>query len=350
MTGRLSVSALGPCLIVLFAALLACASAETGDASGKKSPSPGTTVAVVDGKAITRDQLEEKAAPQLQQVRQQEYAALQKALDEMVAEQLLDKEAKTQGVTRDALLKKEITDKVPEPGEPEIDQVWEANKDRVGGKTKAQLLPDIVNFLKNQKSQDAQQKFLQSLRAKYKVQILLEPPRVQVSVDDDPTQGPANAPVTIVEFSDFQCPFCSRVEGTLAQVLANYKDKVRFVYRDFPLPIHPHAPKAAEAAQCADEQGKFWEYHRVLYQDQSKLSLADLEATATRLGLDEQKFKTCLSSGKFAAEVSKDTEDAQKAGVRSTPSFFINGIPLVGAQGYQAFADVIDQELARAGK
>jgi protein-disulfide isomerase len=174
------------------------------------------------------------------------------------------------------------------------------------------------------------------------------PARVQVSLDDDPSKGPAAAPVTIVEFSDFQCPFCSQAAGTVKRILENYKDRVRFVFRDFPSPsIHPRAQKAAEAAQCANEQGKYWEYHDALFADQSKLAVADLLVTAERLGLQGDVFKTCLDSGKYAAEVSKDMEEGMKAGVNGTPSFFINGIPVAGAQRYEVFSEIIDRELAR---
>lgn len=330
--------------VALCFVVAACSSATSVGASSKKDTTAlNPAVAMIDGQPITQSELDEKVSQQLYEVRQQ-------ALEQMLAERLLDKEAKVQGVTREALLEKEINAKVTEPTQAEIDQVWEANKARLPGKTKEQVQPEIVKFLKEQKKPPIQQSFLKSLRSKYKVQVLMEPARVAVGVDDDPSRGPAAAKVTIVEFSDFQCPFCSRVEGTVKQVLENYKDKVRFVYRDFPLSMHPLAPKASEAAQCANEQGKFWEYHDALYADQSKLAVADLQATAERLGLKGDAFKTCLESGKFAAEVSKDMQDGTKAGVSSTPSFFINGIPVVGAQGYEAFSEVIDRELAKPGK
>lgn len=344
MTRRSRCVPLAAFLVLCFAAATACSSATSSGGSAKKEAAPPTgAVAIIDGQPITQAQLDERAARQLYEVRQQ-------TLEEMLADQLVEKEAKAQGITKEALMDREVNSKVTAPTQTEIDQVWEANKARMPGKTKEQVTPDIVNFLKGQKAPALQQTFLQGLRTKYKVQVLLEAPRVAVSVDDDPAMGPANAPVTIVEFSDFQCPFCGRVEPTVKQVLEKYKDKVRFVYRDFPLSIHPYAPKAAEAAQCAHAQGKFWEYHDALYADQSKLTVADLESTAGRLGLKADEFKTCLESGKFTAEVNKDVADATKAGVNSTPSFFINGIPLVGAQGFDAFAQVIDQELARPKK
>ena len=341
MIRRSSTLPLAVFLALCFIAATACSSETSpgGASSKKEAAAPTAAVAMIDGQPITQAQLDERAARQLYEIRQQ-------ALEEMLAEQVLDKEAKAQGITREALLAKEVTSKVTDPTQAEIDQSWEANKARMPGKTKEQVAPDIVNFLKQQKAPQLQQSYLQSLRTKYNVQVLLEPPRVVVGVGDYPAKGPAKAPVTIVEFSDYQCPYCGRAEEAVKQILENYKDKVRFVYRDFPLPMHPNAPKASEAAQCAKEQGKFWEYHDALYADQSKLSLTDLQATAERLGLKTEAFKTCLESGKYAAEVSKDVADGQKAGVSSTPFFFINGIPVIGAREYSAFAEIIDRELA----
>jgi len=345
MIRRSSSLPLAASLALCFIAATACSSGMSpgGASSKKEAEAPGSAVAMIDGQPITQAQLDERASRQLYDVRKQ-------MLEEMLAEQVLEKEAQAQGMTREALLAQEVTAKVTDPTPAEIDQVWEANKSRMPGKTKEQVTPDIINFLKGQKAPRIQQTYLQSLRTKYKTQVLLEMPRVDVGVDDDPAKGPAGAPVTIVEFSDFQCPYCSRAEAVVKQILDNYKDKVRFVYRDFPLPMHPNAGKASEAAQCANEQGKYWEYHDALYADQSKLALADLQATAERLGLKAEAFKTCLESGKFAAEVSKDLADGQKAGVGSTPSFFINGVPVVGARDFAAFAEIIDRELAKSKK
>jgi protein-disulfide isomerase len=346
MVSRKTMLFLTVSLLLCFLVASACSSATSGGKKNAPAPSSaaqGGNAATVDGQPISLAQLDERVARQL-------YDARQQALGEMVNETLLEKDAKAQGITTEALLKKEVADKVTEPTPAEIDQVWEANKARMPGKTKEQVTPDIVKWLKDQKAAQLQQTFMQSLRAKYKVQILLEPPRVNVAVDDDPFLGPADAPVTIVEFSDYQCPYCSRAEPVVKQILEKYKGKVKFVYRDYPLSFHPFAAKASEASQCANDQGKFWEFHDALYADQSKLSVPDMEATAGRLGLDAEKFKSCMDTGKYTAEVSKDIADATKAGVNSTPSFFINGVAVVGAQGPEAFSDIIDQELAKSLK
>ena len=173
---------------------------------------------------------------------------------------------------------------------------------------------------------------------------------VQVSVDDDPVKGDKNAPVTIIEFSDFQCPFCGRFYAeTLGQIEEKYikTGKVRFVYRDFPLTsIHPMAQKAAEAAECADEQEKFWEYHNTIFDNQQSLSLDNLKLWAANLGLDTNKFNDCLESNKYADEVNKDANDAVAAGGQGTPFFVINGRPLSGAQPFAAFQAAIESSLA----
>jgi protein-disulfide isomerase len=335
-------------LLLCFLIASAC-SATSGGAGAKKGSPPapavgqGANAATIDGQAITLAQVDSRVAKAI-------YDARQQALGDIVNEALLEKEAKSQGLSTEALVQKEVNAKIAEPTTAEVDQVWEANKARMPDKTKEQVTPDIVKWLKEQKGQQLQQTYIQSLRTKYKVQILLEPPRVMVAVDDDPSLGPADAPVVIVEFSDYQCPFCSRAEPIVKQVLEKYKGKVKFVYRDFPLSFHPFAAKASEASQCANDQGKFWEFHDALYADQSKLAVTDMEATAARLGLNADKFKSCIETGKYTAEVNKDIADATKAGVNSTPSFFINGVAVVGAQGPEAFNDIIDQELAKSLK
>lgn len=175
---------------------------------------------------------------------------------------------------------------------------------------------------------------------------------VEVSVDDDPAVGPEDAAVTIVEFSDFQCPYCARFQAeTLPQILSNYGDQVRFVYRDFPLTsIHANALKAAEASECADDQGKYWEYHDLLFQNQSALDEESLKSYAASLGLETGTFNDCLASGKYTKEVAKDLQDGSNAGVQGTPSFFINGTPIRGAQPFAAFQAAIEAALAEAGE
>jgi len=179
---------------------------------------------------------------------------------------------------------------------------------------------------------------------------LSRPSRITVSADDDPVKGSENAPVAIIEFSDFQCPYCGRFYSqTLPQIEEKYikTGKVKFVYRDYPLSFHQFAQKASEAAECADEQGKFWEYHNKIFENQQSLSIANLKKWALDLSLDSNKFDTCLDSGKYEEEVEKDFQDGSVAGVTGTPAFFINGILLTGAQPFENFRAIIEVELAK---
>jgi protein-disulfide isomerase len=178
-----------------------------------------------------------------------------------------------------------------------------------------------------------------------------QPTQVEVSLDDDPQKGSSSAEITIVEFSDFECPFCGKfVSETLPQIEEQYVDtgKVKLVYRDFPLSFHENAQKTAEAAECADDQGKFWEYHDIIFENQNSLGTSDLEQYAADLGLNTEEFNSCLSSNKHSDEVLKDSQDGQNYGVTGTPTFFIldeNGDvveKIVGAQPFSVFQEIID--------
>lgn len=179
---------------------------------------------------------------------------------------------------------------------------------------------------------------------------MLTAPRIDVKTAGHPELGAKDAPITIVEFSDFQCPFCGRAEPTLKQVREKYGDKVRVIYMDFPLGIHDHALDAASAGRCAGEQGKFWQFHDAMFADQTKLTPADLKANAKKLGLDTAKFNDCLDKGKYKAEIESDLAQGKDLGIDGTPAFFINGRPLTGAQPFEKFQSTIDEELAGGSK
>lgn len=177
--------------------------------------------------------------------------------------------------------------------------------------------------------------------------------KLTISIDDDPIKGDKNAPVTIVEFGDFQCPFCGRFyQQTLPLIEENYikTGKARLVYRDFPLSFHPMAHKAAEAAGCAYKQGKFWEYHDKLFENQRDLSIENFKTWAKELGLNTEEFNNCLDQGLMASEVDNDFNQGVSYGVSGTPTFFINGVKVVGAQPFSVFKQVIDQALQEASQ
>ena len=176
----------------------------------------------------------------------------------------------------------------------------------------------------------------------------LEDP-VAIPVGNAPVRGLGSAPVTLVEFSYFQCPFCKATQGTLKQLHDKYGDKIRVVHMDFPLPFHSHSLDAAKAARCANDQGKFWPFHDALFADQSKLAPADLKATAKTLGMNSTKFDTCFDSAKYDTQIKADQAAGEKVGVDGTPAFFIDGRPLTGAQPAPKFEELIDDELANGG-
>ncbi len=315
--------------------------APAAQASQPAAPDPKSKVAVVGGQSISVEDLA------LKMLNQQEFDARRQVLDNMINEMILTKEAAAVGVEKDALIEKEVTSKVGDPPQSEIDAWYEQNKSRVGNQTKEQIAPQISAVLRSQKMGAAQQTYMTGLRQKYGVKILMEPPRIAVSLDDDASKGPLKAPIIIVEFSDYQCPYCSKAESTVTDVLKKYGDKIHFVYRDYPLSFHQNAEAAAEAAECAKDQGKFWEMHNAMFANQDKLASADLVTTAAGLGLDKDKFKACLDSGQKKQEVQNDFQDGQKYGVTGTPTFFINGIKLVGARDISSFTELIDQELQK---
>ena len=333
--------------LVVLAAVLAAplpARAET-----PATPPPSDVVATIDGEPLSARQLEEAAGARLFQLRTQHYQAQRQVLDDEIARRLLEREAAARKVTVAELLKQEVEAKVAPITEAEQKAFYEQNKARMGEMTEADALKRIEAGLRQQRTGERRAEFIGGLRAKADVRGVVEPPRMKVTVGDDPARGPADAPVTIVEFSDFQCPYCSRATATLKKLDASYPGKIRVVYRDFPLvQIHPNAARAAEAAACADEQGKFWPMHDAMFEHQDKLGEADLKASAAALGLDATAFNRCLDSGRHTARWKVDAAEAERYGVTSTPAFFINGRLVVGAQPYEAFARVVDEELARA--
>jgi len=306
-------------------------------------------VATVAGTPISREDLEKHVKPKLIEIDNQRYEALSEGLDEMISEQLMEKEAKSRNVTTEQLVATEITAKIPDPSDADIQKVYDANKSQLQGQTLDQVKPRIVEFLKQQSGGERQEAFIEELKKKYPTTVALKPPVVNVATAGRPEMGVANAPVTIIEFSDYECPYCKRAHTVVDEVMKKYDGKVKLVYRDYPLPFHEHARPAAEAANCANAQGKFWPYHQKLWAA-SDLNTDKLKAMAGEVGLDQQKFDDCLAKAQFKADIDKDIADGSAVGVTGTPAFFINGRMLSGAQPFEKFKEVIDQELARSSK
>jgi protein-disulfide isomerase len=305
-------------------------------------------VAKVGDKTITRAQLNQEAASALAKVRQQEYDILSQYLDQMVDDLLLEDLAKKEGKTVEQVIDERVEKKVTMPTDEQVQKFYNENPRLVQGQPLDQVKPRIIQQLQQQEKQKLYIDLVDGLAKEATVVVMLDPPRAVVPMDDDPMRGPKDAPVQIVMFSDYECPFCSRVEETMAQVRTKYGEQVVIVFRDFPLSFHKSAQKAAEAAGCAGEQGKFWEYHDKLFANQRALAPANLDQYATELGLDMAKFKACLDSGQRAPEIAADMKAGQALGVTGTPAAFVNGRFVNGAQPLDAFAKIIDDELARA--
>jgi protein-disulfide isomerase len=339
----------GAVVLALMLALAACSTA----AQPIRQQTADDVVATVGGARITLGEVDARAltAPAANfgnlPLAQALYEARRAVLEEMIGNRLIDADAKTRGVERDALVQQEITAKVAAPSDGEVAEWFKANQARVQGATLEQVAAPIRALLTQERTVAARGAYVNRLKASTAVAMTLDPPRVAVSDAGRPSKGPSNAPVQIIEFSDFECPFCFRANPTVAQVMSTYGDRVRLVYRHLPLPNHPNARPAAEAAACANDQGRFWDYHDRLFANQSKLAVPDLKQHATDLGLDMAKFVTCLDSRSFQKDVDADMDAAQMLGVSGTPHFFINGRALSGAQPFEAFKAVIDEELAR---
>jgi protein-disulfide isomerase len=323
--------------------------------------SPSKAVAVVNGESITEADVQKAAAPELEKLDQKQKqfmatlerdrkGAVEDALEEIVNRKLLDAEAKKRSISVDDLLRQEVQEKVTPPSEETVRKFYDDNKAVING-TFIETALEIRNYLVQRGRESAFSTLMFKLRKDYGYKSMVEPERAKVEVAGHPSKGPAAAPVTIVEFSDFECPYCSGLFPTLRRIEEAYPDKIRIVYRQFPLNnIHPHAQKAAEASLCANEQNKFWQLHDAMFADQKKLTLEDLKAKAAALSMNATTFSACLDSGKHAAAVRDSLEEGNRLGVDGTPALFINGRYLGGNQPYDAIAKIIEDELLRSGK
>ena len=283
--------------------------------------------ATVNGKPITSGDVEDSLRPLIFNVQEQVYTLRKQALDTKINDLLLEAEAKKRNMTPAALFDSEIRPRVKPVTEEEARKLYEDNKSRVQG-TYEQLRPQVIQYLQNQAQDKATEEFALQLRKAASLQIFLkmpDPPVFDIAIDDRPWKGGANAPVTVVEFTDYECPSCGATQPVLEEVAKEFGDKVKLVVRNFPLDQHAHAFKAAEATEAAREQGKYWEYAALLFANQKALEVGKLKEYASRLGLDRTRFDAALDSGSFAGKVKRDLADGNKIGIDSTPTVFING-------------------------
>jgi len=341
-----------PAALAAFALACACTkpAATASSAPGANgATAPDKVVATFNGGQITAGELEKEVRPQIADLENKMYQARKQTLEQMAMEKIVKAEATKAGLSEQDWMRKRVEsapvqppteaqerqfyDRLKSGGQIPPDTTFESIKDRIG------------QALVNQQRQSQVQQVVTELQKQANLKLDLPQPRIQVAAEG-PARGPKDAKITIVEFSDFECPYCGAAHDTVEQVMTTYAGKVRLVYRQFPLSFHHHAAKAAEASLCAADQGKFWEYHDVLFKNQKKLEPTELKAHASEVGLDGQKFGQCLDSGDKKKAVDADQQAGLAAGVGGTPAFFINGIFLNGAQPIDEFKKVIDAELA----
>jgi len=302
-----------------------------------------SVVATVAGQPLTAAPLLERLKPIIYKLRAETYELTKQQTDLLIDNTLLLDEAKRRQIGPEEIIRTEVSDKVHNPTDEEVAKFYSENKARISGDLTS-VRNQVAIYLQNESRQRLEQELSARLRKNANIRWLISEPAQPVqniSVDDDPARGDANAPVTIVEFTDFQCPACAAMHPVLEEVLKSYGNKVRFVVRDFPLNQHENARKAAEAADAANAQGKFFEYIAVLFKNQKALDVPSLKKYASELGLDRAKFDAALDRGTFAAEVKKDIDDGEMYGVGSTPTIFVNGVQLriLSAEGLRAAID-----------
>jgi protein-disulfide isomerase len=308
--------------------------------------SESAVAAEIDGQAINVEEIDNRIKEELFRSRTGSPAKLYELrsdmLDQMIRERLVESESKRRGVPPEAVVELEVKDMGP-VGEEEIVAFYEQNFEKKGEVKLDEIRPQIEKYLQSRRAAEVPRR----LRERAKVEVHLVPPRFDVAAEG-PSRGPADARITIVEFSDFQCPYCQRSLATIEKVLAKYPSDVRLVYRHLPLDsIHPHARGAAEAAACADEQGLFWAYHDKLFQNNRALGKEDLLRYAGEAGLDAPKFQACVEERRFKAKVESDLQAARAVGISGTPAFVVNGVLLSGAQPPEEFYAVIDAALTK---
>jgi protein-disulfide isomerase len=330
---------------------IACAILTCFAAAQDKAPSQaGEPLAIMDGQPIYLDQLPANEVTQLQRMMAQVYAVKMRALHETLDQKLIEAEAKKKGISKDDLFKSEVLSKVPEPTGDEVKTSYESRQD-LKNNSFDEVKDRVRQDLKNEAIQKQKNVYVQGLWQQAmndgELSILLTPPKIEIKADASRMRGDPNAPITIVEFSDFSCPFCLKAEASISAVMAKYPDQVKLSYRDFPLrELHPNAETAAEASRCAAEQGKFWEYHDLLFAGQDKQNREGLLEDARTLKLDETQFGACLSSGRYKAQIEQDVQMATRAGLVATPGFYINDTFVNGAQPAEVFERIIDKKLS----
>lgn len=322
----------------------------TGSMAGTSSSAGdgNEVVARIGSEEITLADLRSAQPDAHLQIDRERQELYETGLERLMGERLVEMEADSRGMTEEELIDLEVESKLSDPTDAEVEEFYQRNRARVQG-TREQLDAPIRQFLRNQQAREGFAALIAQLEEKYEAESYLEPFRFEVVSEGFPSKGAADAKVTIVEFSDFECPFCLRVVPTLDRILEEYGDDVRLVFRQFPLnSIHPNAQSAAEASLCAADQSRFWQYHDALFAAPGGLDRESLRRTASDIGLDTDEFASCFDSRRHAPAVDADLEAGRMLGITGTPALFINGRLLAGAQPYEVIAAIIDDELRRS--
>lgn len=312
------------------------------------NPTQGKDVAKFKDITITGEEMLQGLRSDIYKLEKQIYDLKFGKVKALLIEKLIASDPKSKGLTNDEYLEKFISSKIT-VADKEIEEFIK-DKNIPAQHVNDQIKVKIKDHLKSTKAQSAIEAWLAEKTSGTPVEVYLDKPvtpKFNVNIEGAPTSGPQDAKVTIVEFSDFQCPFCAKGAEIVSALKKKYNNKVKFVFKHFPLPFHKQAELAANASMCINEQSgdKFWKMHDAMFADQSKLAEVDLIATAKTLGADEAKFTECLKSQKFANYVKADMEEGKKLGIDSTPTFYVNGKLLSGAQPIEVFSELIDEEL-----
>jgi protein-disulfide isomerase len=304
--------------------------------------SASSVVAEVDGVKLTRAEFEQKYPVRLFQARNTYYDAERKAVEEFIDEYLLARQAKKENLTVAELLEKHVNSRLAKDPSEEALRVYYEGVDTT--EPFEAVRDKIIEHLKQRRIAKNKTAYMQALRSEAKIALRMTPPRAQVSMQDTPVRGDKSSPVMLVEYADYECPYCQQILPALTKLRGDYAGKVAFAYKDVPLPNHPNAQKAAEATHCSWAQGKYWEFHDLL-NSKKQLDIASLKNFARELKLDTTAFDKCLDSGEKAAVVKSHLAEAQSLGVQGTPSFFINGRFYSGALTYEKLREIVEEEL-----
>jgi protein-disulfide isomerase len=346
--GRARTSARSALVVISIAAALACAGSPGADAPTDASDTGSRAVARIEGQEISLSELDARIKDDLfaeafdKGGESRLYDARAETIEEMVDERLMERAAGDAGVSP-AEWREQVLEEQPPLTDEEVAAFFEANRSRLAPTDTLEVVaPSIRRYLEMQRQQQA----VRDLRERYDVWVGIDRPRHPVGAEG-PSIGPADARITIVEFSDYECPYCARAEPVVKEILRRYPDDVRLVYRHLPLPFHANAQVAAEASLCAWDQDRFWEYHDLLFENQRELGTEQLTVYAGEAGLDLEAFAACVKDETTAERVRRDMEEASALGATGTPTFYINGMMVTGSRPVEEFEAMIEAELAR---